>query len=166
MKFWVFTHSDQPLEHWLEGYQQRFDAWEEGGVEGIIVGRMQFKQDDGSVISSYPVNTKLYAEHGVEPPEETPRDLEKEKKLQGMMDDAAARGWQIMTFGMGRGGLVGLEDLIAFYPQVHGVIIDGPGENHYELAFHHGGELAGTPARRRSAFCWHGGRCRADAARH
>ena len=80
MKFWVFTHSDQPLEHWLKGYQQRFDAWEEGGVEGIIVGRMQFKQDDGSIISSYPVNTKLYAEYGVEPPEETPRDLEKEKK--------------------------------------------------------------------------------------
>ena len=48
-----------------------------------------------------------------------------------MMDDAATRGWQIMTFGMGRGGLVGLEELIAFYPQVHGVIIDGPGENHY-----------------------------------
>ena len=141
MKFWVFTHSDQPLEHWLEGYQQRFDAWEEGGVEGIIVGRMQFKQDDGSIIPSYPANPKLYAEHGVELPEETPRDLEKEKKLQAMMDDAAARGWQIMTFGMGRGGVVGLEDLITFYPQVHGVIIDGPGENHYELAFHHGGEL-------------------------
>ena len=141
MKFWIFTHSDQPLEHWLEGYQQRFDAWEEGGVEGIIVGRMQFKQDDGSIIPSYPANPKLYAEHGVELPEETPRDLEKEKKLQAMMDDAAARGWQIMTFGMGRGGVVGLEDLITFYPQVHGVIIDGPGENHYELAFHHGGEL-------------------------
>ena len=27
------------------------------------------------------------------------------------------------------------------YPQAHGVIIDGPGEQHYELAFHHGGEL-------------------------
>ena len=60
MKFWVFTHSDQPLEHWLEGYQQRFDAWEEGGVEGIIVGRMQFKQDDGSLspaIRSIPSST-------------------------------------------------------------------------------------------------------------
>lgn len=141
MKFWVFTHSDQPLEDWLDGYEQRFDAWAEGGVEGIIVGRMQFKQDDGTSIPSYPVDAALYAEHGVEPPEESSRDLEKEKKLLAMMDDAKARGWKIMTFGMGRGGLVGLEDLVKFYPQVDGVIIDGPGENHYELAFHHGGEL-------------------------
>ncbi len=141
MKFWVFTHSDQPLEYWLEDYQQRFDAWQAGGVEGIIVGRMQFKQDDGSMISSYPVDVKLYADHGVEPPEQGPRDLEKEQKLQAMMHDAAARGWKIMTFGTGRGGAAGLQELIDHYPQVEGVIIDGPGENHYELAFHHGGEL-------------------------
>ena len=116
MKFWVFTHSDQPLEYWLEDYQQRFDAWQAGGVEGIIVGRMQFKQDDGSMISSYPVDVKLYADHGVEPPEQGPRDLEKEQKLQAMMDDAAARGWKIMTFGTGRGGAVGLQELIDHYP--------------------------------------------------
>ena len=58
-----------------------------------------------------------------------------------MMDDAKARGWKILTFGMGRGGVVGLDELLNYYPQVDGVILDGPGENHYELAFHHGGEL-------------------------
>ena len=42
MEFWVFTCSDSPLEHWLEGFKQRFDAWEAGGVRGIVVGRMQF----------------------------------------------------------------------------------------------------------------------------
>lgn len=141
MKFWVFTHIDNPLEDWLTGYQQRFDAWEEGGVEGIIVGRMQFKQDDGSFVSSYPVDAQLYREHGVEPPEQGPRDLQKEQQLQGMIDNAAARGWQITTFGAGRGGVVGLQELINHYPAVEGVILDGPGENHYELAFHHGGEL-------------------------
>ena len=57
------------------------------------------------------------------------------------MDNAAARGWKIMSFGAGRGGVVGLEDLIAHYPQIQGVVLDGPGENHYELAFHHGGEF-------------------------
>ena len=31
--------------------------------------------------------------------------------------------------------------MIRAHPQVQGVIVDGPGENHYELAFHHGGEL-------------------------
>ena len=34
-----------------------------------------------------------------------------------------------------------LQDLANAFPQVTGVIIDGPGENHYELAFHHHGEL-------------------------
>lgn len=31
--------------------------------------------------------------------------------------------------------------LVKAFPQVHGVIFDGPGEKHYELAFHHGAEL-------------------------
>ena len=34
-----------------------------------------------------------------------------------------------------------VQDTMNAYPQAHGVIIDGPGEQHYELAFHHGGEL-------------------------
>ena len=37
--------------------------------------------------------------------------------------------------------IAGLEEMIRAHPQVQGVIVDGPGENHYELAFHHGGEL-------------------------
>ena len=78
MNFWIFTHSDQPLEYWLEGYKERFDVWDESGVEGIIVGRMQFKQEDGSIIPSSPADRTLYADFGVEPPDETPRDLEKE----------------------------------------------------------------------------------------
>ncbi|MCX6622537.1 MAG: hypothetical protein NTY38_16010, partial [Acidobacteria bacterium] len=35
----------------------------------------------------------------------------------------------------------GVEDTLRAYPQAQGVIIDGAGEHHYELAFHHGGEL-------------------------
>ena len=50
MEAWVFTCSDSPLEHWLDGFETRFDAWEEGGVTGIVVGRMAFRQDDGSTI--------------------------------------------------------------------------------------------------------------------
>jgi hypothetical protein len=29
MKAWVFLCNDSPLEHWMEGYMERFDAWEE-----------------------------------------------------------------------------------------------------------------------------------------
>ena len=48
MKAWVFLCNDSPLEHWMEGYMERFDAWEEGGVTGLVVGRMQFCQTDGT----------------------------------------------------------------------------------------------------------------------
>ena len=140
MEFWVFTCSDSPLEHWMEGFKQRFDAWEAGGVRGIVVGRMQFLQEDGARIAAFAPDPKVYAAFGEEAPEAGPRDLEKEKKLRAMMDDAAARGWPILIFGAG-GSPAAVQDLVNTFPQVQGFIVDGPGENHYELEFHHGGEL-------------------------
>ena len=56
-----------------------------------------------------------------------------------MLDDARARGWHVMVFDSGTAAHV--QSLVNRYPQVQGVIVDGPGENHYELAWHHGGEL-------------------------
>ena len=140
MEAWVFTCSDSPLEHWLDGFETRFDAWEEGGVTGIVVGRMAFRQDDGSTIPAYAPDPEVYKALGAEVPAPSPRDLEKEKKLQAMLDNAAARGWRILIFS-GVGSTVHVQDQMNTFPQVHGVIADGPGENHYELAFHHGGEL-------------------------
>ena len=73
-----------------------------------------------------------------------------------MLDDAAARGWHIMTFYAGGGGgslpieddphgvisyAARIQDTMNALPQAHGIVQDGPGEQHYELAFHHGGEL-------------------------
>ncbi len=140
MEAWVFTCSDSPLEHWLDGFETRFDAWEEGGVTGIVVGRMAFRQDDGSTIPAYAPDPEVYKALGAEVPAPSPRDLEKEKKLQAMLDNAAARGWRILIFS-GVGSTAHVQDQMNTFPQVHGVIADGPGENHYELAFHHGGEL-------------------------
>lgn len=140
MEAWVFTCSDSPLEHWLDGFETRFDAWEEGGVTGIVVGRMAFRQDDGSTIPAYAPDPEVYKALGAEVPAPSPRDLQKEKKLQAMLDNAAARGWRILIFS-GVGSTAHVQDQMNTFPQVHGVIADGPGENHYELAFHHGGEL-------------------------
>ena len=42
---WIFVHN--PLEHWLEDYPRIFDAWEDGGVRGIVVGRLWFRQREG-----------------------------------------------------------------------------------------------------------------------
>ena len=139
MDFWVFTHSNAGLEYWTERYQERFDAWEKGGVTGIVVGYLQFKESEGTAPVFAP-NPQIYQDHGETPPEVACRNPEKEKKLQAMLDDAAGRGWRIMTFG-GAMSPAALQDLANGLPQVNGVIADGPGENHYELAFHHGGEL-------------------------
>lgn len=139
MKFWVFVCNDSPLEYWLDNIDQRFDAWSAAGVEGIVVGRMLFRQPDGTQIRAYAPDPAVYAAHGEQPPEAMPRDLEKEKKLQAMLDNAAGRGWPIMIFGGGTPGV--LEDLLHAFPKVSGFITDGPGEQHYELEFHHGGEL-------------------------
>ena len=140
MKLWVFTCSDSPFEHWLDGFEERFDAWEDGGVRGLAVGRMAFLQEDGTAIPAWAPDPKVYEALGAEVPEQRPRDLSKEKKLHAMLDNAAARGWRLLIFA-GGGPTAHVQDQMNAFPQVHGVIVDGPGENHYELAFHHGGEL-------------------------
>ena len=139
MDFWVFTHSNAGLEHWLDRYHERFDAWEKGGVTGIVVGYLQFREPEGSA-PVYAPDPRIYKDHGETPPEVVCRNPKKEKQLQAMLDDAAGRGWRIMTFG-GPMSPAALQDIANGLPQVQGVICDGPGESHYELAFHHGGEL-------------------------
>jgi hypothetical protein len=137
MKCWIFAFN--PLERYMDNYQHIFDAWQDAGVTGIVVGRMFFIQEDDTTVPTFPQEPKAYAAQGLKPPEETPRDLEKEKALSVMLDNAAERGWHIMVFDSGAPAHV--QSLINRYPQVNGVIIDGPGENHYELAWHHGGKL-------------------------
>jgi hypothetical protein len=137
MKCWVFAFN--PLERFMAHYEQIFDAWEEGGVRGIVVGRMFFMQDDDSTVPAFPQDPAVYRKLGLDAPEPEPRDEAKEKALSEMLDDAKKREWHIMVFNSGTTAHV--QSLINRYPQVDGVIIDGPGENHYELAFHHGGEL-------------------------
>ena len=43
MVFWIFAHI--PIEHWHErwiaNYATIFDAWEDGGGHGLVVGRMR-----------------------------------------------------------------------------------------------------------------------------
>jgi len=151
---WIFLHD--PLERWLADYPRLFDAWHEGGVRGIAVGYMRFFGDDGASVRTFAPDPGVYEAYGVTPPPEAPRDPAKEKQLHAMLDDAASRGWHILIFSVPeRGGsrppeedpydAVGtgaaVQALLKAFPQVQGVIFDGPGEKHYELAFHHGGEL-------------------------
>jgi hypothetical protein len=139
MHFWIFTHSMAPFDHWMEGHRERFDAWHEAGVRGIVIGYMRFTRPDGSSVRAWTPDPALYAAHGETPPE-GPGDAQREARLREMLDDAAARGWQVMIFGAPMTPAT-LQDLANAFPQVSGFIVDGPGEHHYELAFHHGGEL-------------------------
>jgi hypothetical protein len=167
---WIFVHN--PLEHWLGDYRRTFDAWEDGGVRGIVVGRLWFQQEPGNGIPlwgevltpAFAADPKIYAKFGINPPPSTPRNLEKEKQLHQMLDDAASRGWHIMIFdsrdglrllyqrgesivsGLGEqedphGAIevaAGIQDILEAFPQAHGVILDQPGEQDYELAYHRG----------------------------
>jgi hypothetical protein len=166
---WVFVRS--PLEDWLDIYPQVFDAWEEGGVRGIVIGRMLFYPEihrfdispgkfkylwTARSNPAFQSDPKVFESYGVTPPPVEERDEAKEEKLRNLIDDAAGRGWEIMFFGMGRTGgsrppeedpldvvqyAAAVQDMMNAFPQAHGTIIDGAGETGYELAFHHGGEL-------------------------
>ena len=60
MKAWVFLCNDSPLEHWMEGYMERFDAWEEGGVTGLVVGRLIFPWSVDDFPAGRPPRVKLF----------------------------------------------------------------------------------------------------------
>ena len=99
---WIFVHN--PLEYWLEEYPRIFDAWEDGGVGGIIVGRLWFADERGIPLwgevltPAFAADPAEYAAFGINPPPATPRNLAKEQKLHALLDDAARRGWRIMIF--------------------------------------------------------------------
>ena len=155
-----------PLEQWLTDYRRILDAWDQGGVRGIVIGPLRFWDGDpkfdftygrsGAKIQAFAPDPAIYRKYGVDPPENVRLDAAKERQLQGLLDDVARRGWEIMLFGPGHYGrrksfeqdpfgalslAAGVEDTLRALPQAKGVIIDGAGEHHYELAFHHGGEL-------------------------
>ncbi len=155
-----------PLEQWLTDFRRTLDAWEEGGVRGIVLGPLRFWEGTptfefsyrraGAVYSAFTPDASIYRKHGVDAPENVRTDPAKEKQLRALFDDVKRRGMELMAFGPGHYGrrksfqqdpmgaislAAGIEDTIRAYPQLDGVIVDGGGEHHYELAFHHGGEL-------------------------
>ena len=169
MESWIFLHF--PIElwvrRWIDNYEQIFDAWEDGGVRGLAVGRLRFLQPDGSFIRAFAPDPKVYEAFDVTPPPEEHREPEKEKILQKILDNAAARGWSIMIFDVPGGGgqrppeedpfgevrlAAAAQDLMNAFPQASGIIMDGPGEQHYELARHHGGELFEIRPHERTRF--------------
>ena len=124
---------NNPLERYMNDYKRTFDAWEEGGVRAIAIGRMYFVEPDGALLPVFPADPKVYDSFGVAPPAPTPRNLEKEKLLRAMLDDMSRRGWEVLFFSNPRMGgsrpladdpyqvigfAAGVQDAIRAFPQV------------------------------------------------
>src|SRR3989442_11803628 len=155
MELWM--RLGQPLEDVIADHERVLDAWEAGGVRGLVIGRMVFMPSLGAGIHAegipaFEPDRRVYRSLDVEPPAR-PRESfpEKRAELGRLLDGAKRRGWVVLIFepaafrGPGGDGNVLLDDLarrayaaraqdtLAAFPQVDGAIIDGP-EWPYELA--------------------------------
>ena len=135
-------------------------------MRGLVIGPLVFFKEvprfdftysrPGFKLPTFAPDPAIYRKYDLDPPAEAPRDPQKEKQLKALVANAAARGWDILFFGPGHYGrrrsfaqdpfgalslAAGIEDTMRAFPEAKGVVIDGGGEHHYELAFHHGGEL-------------------------
>ena len=60
MECWMFVHQLQGWnEEWIANYEGTFDAWEDGGVRSLAVGRLGFPQADGSKILTHAPDPKV-----------------------------------------------------------------------------------------------------------
>ena len=97
--------------------RRTFDAWADGGVRGLVIGPLVFYKDvprfdftytrPGVQFPTFQPEPAIYRKYGVDPPHEAPRDPQKEKQLHGLVENAAARGWDILFFGPGIVGTPG-----------------------------------------------------------
>src|SRR5262245_16989999 len=155
MELWM--RLGQPLEDVIGDHRRVLDAWQAGGVRGLVVGRTAFMPRgavgiQAEAVPAFAPNPRVYRALEVEPPPPPREELpERRAQLDAMLDDAKARGWVVLVFepaafrGPGGEGNVMLDDLaqrayaaraqdtLEAFPQVDGAIIDGP-EWPYELS--------------------------------
>ena len=93
----------QPLEAVMDDYERIFDAWEAGGIRGLVFGRLLFADEQGGfTIPAVPYNPEPYRCRGLEPNAPSAKtDPAKEKLLHTMLEDAKRRGWTTLVFSPG-----------------------------------------------------------------
>ena len=149
----------QPLEAVMEDYQRVFDAWEAGGIRGLVFGRLLFAGDDGNfTVPAFESSLEPYRARGLEvsrrdvacdpgkgtPPARHARGckaprLGADDLLPGLGNRGGGRpapGRRIPT-APGMHGAV-WEDVFGAFPEADGGIMDGWTESPYELLYHHG----------------------------
>ena len=148
----------QPLEAVIDNYENIFPAWEEGGIRGLVFGRLLFADDQGQfTIPAFKGDPAPYHQRGLKAElRDSPLQPDKERRLRAMLADAKERGWTLMIFAPASGTIAaqGLaleqdpygtqlqaatwEDIFTAFPEVDGGIMDGWTESAYELIYHHG----------------------------
>ena len=145
----------QPIEPLLDDVDRTLDAWQSGGVRGLVVGRLTF---EGGHLAYSPNPTVYRKWETPAPPEPEDALTERRAQLTQLIDRAKGRGWPVYLFDPGNGGfgarsrqllcdeherrayLARLEDAITQFPQADGVILDGP-EWGFEIADGHRANL-------------------------
>ena len=153
------------IEHVMGDHDRLFDAWEAGGVDGLVIGPLLFGAPDllpGPTLTTsgppgtatFVPNKQIYQRLGVDPPGAPDPSPEAQAMLEGALLAAKDRGWSVWIFqpsagaGSGGGGHVfgdektraalcaRMVDTLERYPMADGGIMDGP-EWGYEIAPHH-----------------------------
>src|SRR5258708_39876996 len=80
-----------PLEQWLDDYERTLDAWEEGGVRGLVIGPLVFFKEvprfdftyarPGEKFPTFAPDPATYRRYGVDPPLGAPRGPAKKKAI-------------------------------------------------------------------------------------
>lgn len=164
MKLWMDVMRD--VEAVTRDTDRLFDAWEAGGVDGLVIGPLLFDApkllpgvrtvDSGRPpTATFDPDPGIYRRLGVEPPA-PPADPSPERRarLERALGAAKERGWSVWIFqasaGAGPGGeghvfadekrraaiCARMIDTLERYPMADGAIMDGP-EWGYEIAPHH-----------------------------
>ena len=162
MKLWMDVMRD--VEHLLDDYPRFYDAWEAGGVDGLVIGPLEFgtskllpgvkREANAKPTATFDPDPAIYARLGVTAPPPARPEPELRKRLTAALTAAKDRGWSVYIFqasaGAGPGGdgplltdprsraavIARMVDTLAHYPMVDGTIMDGP-EWGYEIAPHH-----------------------------
>lgn len=153
------------LERVIEDYERLFDAWEAGGVDGLVVGPLAFNDPDllpgvarrpkaAPPAPTFDPDPKIYKRLGVDPPPAPAPEPKKRARLERALAAAKDRGWSVFIFQPGAGAGPGggghtlgdrktlaaacarIVDTLRHYPMADGGIMDGP-EWGYEIAPHH-----------------------------
>ena len=163
MQVWMNVMRD--LEALLPEPERLLDAWQEGGVTGLVVGPLQFDADKllPTVIrvagpqpatAAFDPDTEVYRTLGVEAPELPRPEPERRARLKRALDAATERGIEIRLMyadtGAGPGGaghflwdeltlrsrVARMVDTLQQFPQAAGALMDGP-EWGYEIDARH-----------------------------